>query len=83
MHFPRCVLNLVLQGRTAEMTLQFIRYLRKQFPSIQVSVEIEKPGRPGLQELAEEADVVFYAKTWAQVSKAFIWASFGVVADTE
>ncbi|OKO98704.1 hypothetical protein PENSUB_8955 [Penicillium subrubescens] len=48
------------------MTLQFVRYLRKQFPSIQVSVEIEKPGRPGLQELAEEADVVFYAKTWAQ-----------------
>ncbi|GLI74536.1 hypothetical protein PoHVEF18_002780 [Penicillium ochrochloron] len=54
------------EGRTPEMTLQFIRYLRKQFPSIQVSVEIEKPGRPGLQELAEEADVVFYAKTWAQ-----------------
>jgi ketohexokinase len=34
---------------------------------LKVSVEIEKPGRRGLQELAEEADVVFYSKTWAQV----------------
>jgi ketohexokinase len=32
-----------------------------------VSVEVEKPGRAGLQELAEEADVVFYSKSWAQV----------------
>ncbi|KAF3386260.1 Ketohexokinase [Penicillium rolfsii] len=54
------------EGRTPGMTLQFIHYLRKQFPFIQVSAEIEKPGRPGLQELAEEADVVFYAKDWAQ-----------------
>jgi ketohexokinase len=76
MEFPRCALLILVQGRTPEMTIQFIRYLRKQFPSIQVSVEIEKPGRPGLQELAEEADVVFYAKTWAQVSKALIRASF-------
>jgi ketohexokinase len=76
MEFPRCALLILVQGRTPEMTMQFIRYLRKQFPSIQVSVEIEKPGRPGLQELAEEADVVFYAKTWAQVSKALIRASF-------
>jgi ketohexokinase len=31
-------------------------------------VEVEKPGRDGLQELAMEADIVFYSKTWAQVS---------------
>jgi 1,4-dihydroxy-2-naphthoyl-CoA synthase len=66
-------LLILAQGRTPEMTLQFIRYLRKQFPAIQVSVEIEKPGRPGLQELAEEADVLFYSKTWAQVGKSFTW----------
>lgn len=30
---------------------------------------MEKPGREGLQELAEEADVVFYSKSWAQVGR--------------
>jgi len=32
-----------------------------------VSVEVEKPGREGLEELAAEADVVFYSKSWAEV----------------
>jgi hypothetical protein len=32
-------------------------------------VEVEKPGRDGLLELAAEADVVFYSKTWAEVGK--------------
>ncbi|OOQ91606.1 pfkB family kinase [Penicillium brasilianum] len=54
------------EGRTPEITLQFIHYLRKNYPSLKVSVEIEKPGRQGLQELAEEADVVFYSKIWAK-----------------
>lgn len=36
-------------------------------PSARVSVEVEKPGREGLEELAAEADVVFYSKTWAEV----------------
>jgi len=35
-------------------------------PSATVSVEVEKPGRPGLPELAAEA-VVFYSRTWAEV----------------
>lgn len=35
---------------------------------MQVSIEAEKPARIGLQELAGEADVVFYSKSWAQVS---------------
>lgn len=34
---------------------------------MRISVEAEKPGRSGLQELAIEADVVFYSKSWAQV----------------
>lgn len=33
-----------------------------------ISVEIEKPGREGLLDLVPEADVVFYSKSWAQVS---------------
>ncbi|KAJ6179705.1 hypothetical protein N7519_010166 [Penicillium mononematosum] len=32
----------------------------------EISVEVEKPGRPGLQELADVADVVIYSKGWAQ-----------------
>ncbi|KAL8646879.1 MAG: hypothetical protein Q9210_005877 [Variospora velana] len=31
-----------------------------------ISVEVEKPGREGLQSLAILADVVFYSKSWAQ-----------------
>lgn len=44
-----------------------MQYLRRRHSAVRVSVEVEKPGRAGLQELAAEADVVFYAKGWAQV----------------
>ncbi|KAH0548669.1 hypothetical protein GP486_007788 [Trichoglossum hirsutum] len=54
------------QGRIPETTLECMRHLRRRFPSVRISVEVEKPGRAGLQELAAEADVVFYSKTWAQ-----------------
>ncbi|KAJ5727599.1 Ribokinase-like protein [Penicillium malachiteum] len=54
------------EGRTPEVLLGCIRYLRNSFRQARISVEIEKPGREGLQELAEAADVVFYSKTWAQ-----------------
>jgi ketohexokinase len=49
------------------VTLGCIEYLRHKFPSINISIEAEKPGRPGLQELANAADVVFIAKSWALV----------------
>ena len=39
--------------------------------SCTVSVEVEKPNREGLVELAAEADVVFYSKSWAEVSLFF------------
>jgi ketohexokinase len=29
-------------------------------------VEVEKPGRQGLEELAAEADVVFFSRSWAE-----------------
>ena len=44
-----------------------MKRLRARCSSVWISVEVEKPGRVGLQELAAEADVVFYSKTWAQV----------------
>ncbi|PYH49935.1 ketohexokinase [Aspergillus saccharolyticus JOP 1030-1] len=54
------------EGRIPEVTLSCIHYLREQFPAVKISVEVEKPERPGLQQLAKEADVVFYSKVWAQ-----------------
>ncbi|KAI0885280.1 Ribokinase-like protein [Annulohypoxylon maeteangense] len=54
------------EGRIPETTLQCIRYLRRSFPNTRVSVEVEKPGRGGLEDLAAEADVVFYSRTWAE-----------------
>ena len=57
-----------LQGRIPEVTLGCMLYLRQHFPAIKVSVEVEKPARVGLTELAAQADVVFYSKSWALVS---------------
>ncbi|KAI0167106.1 Ribokinase-like protein [Hypoxylon sp. FL1284] len=54
------------EGRIPETTLQCIRYLRQSFPKTRVSVEVEKPGREGLEHLAAEADVVFYSRSWAE-----------------
>ncbi|KAI1847182.1 hypothetical protein JX265_011857 [Neoarthrinium moseri] len=54
------------EGRIPETTLQCIQYLRESRPDASISVEVEKPGRQGLEELAAEADVVFYSKSWAQ-----------------
>lgn len=57
------------QGRIPEVTLECMRHLRRRFPAVRISVEVEKPGRAGLPELAADADVVFYSKSWAQVSR--------------
>ncbi|KLU88370.1 hypothetical protein MAPG_07357 [Magnaporthiopsis poae ATCC 64411] len=59
------------EGRIPETTLWCIRHLRRVLPSATVSVEVEKPGREGLSELAAEADVVFYSKSWAEASQTF------------
>lgn len=53
------------QGRIPAITLQCMQYLRRAYPTVMISVEVEKPGRTGLEELAAEADVVFYSKSWA------------------
>ncbi|KAL4999284.1 Ribokinase-like protein [Aspergillus recurvatus] len=56
------------EGRITDVTISCMRHIREHYPSIKVSVEVEKPGREGLQELAREADVVFYSKSWAQAN---------------
>lgn len=55
------------KGRIPEVTLECMRYLRRRFPAIKISVEVEKPGRAGLEDLAAEANVIFYSKSWAKV----------------
>ncbi|KAJ5445520.1 hypothetical protein N7491_001602 [Penicillium cf. griseofulvum] len=54
------------EGRAPNVTLECIRHVRGHFPGADISIEVEKPGRAGLQELADMADVVFYSKGWAQ-----------------
>ncbi|KAK4103919.1 Ribokinase-like protein [Parathielavia hyrcaniae] len=54
------------EGRMPETTLRCIRYLRRCVPGSTISVEVEKPNRDGLAELAVKADVVFYSKSWAE-----------------
>ena len=39
MEFPRCALLILVQGRTPEMTIQFIRYLRKQYPTTNIGTQ--------------------------------------------
>jgi ketohexokinase len=45
-----------------------VQYLRQRFPEAKISVEAENPGRVGLEEVVALADVVFYSKSWAEVS---------------
>ncbi len=62
----RCSTTHGRQGRIPDVTLACIKHLRQRSPAVNISVEVEKPGRAGLQELAGEANVVFYSKGWAQ-----------------
>lgn len=55
------------QGRIPDVTLLCMQHLRERHPTVKISVEVEKFGREGLEDLAALADVVFYSKSWAQV----------------
>ncbi|RWA11249.1 hypothetical protein EKO27_g3880 [Xylaria grammica] len=55
------------EGRIPATTLQCIQWLRRSKPKARVSVEVEKPGREGLENLVAEADVVFFSRSWAEV----------------
>jgi hypothetical protein len=70
------------EGRLPETTIECVRYLRRVLPRCRISVEVEKPNREGLRELAEQADIVFYSRAWAEVSQPsrvswIILSSFG------
>lgn len=65
------------EGRIPPTTLECIRYLRRHAAvigkdrapatvTLKISVELEKPHREGLQELAYEADLIFYSRSWAE-----------------
>ncbi|KAI0541019.1 Ribokinase-like protein [Xylaria digitata] len=54
------------EGRIPATTLQCIQWLRRSKPKARVSVEVEKPGREGLENLVVEADVVFFSRSWAE-----------------
>ncbi|OAQ63406.2 hypothetical protein VFPPC_09892 [Pochonia chlamydosporia 170] len=56
-----------VRGRIPETTLACIHLLRQRLPNAKISVEVEKPGREGLSQLAAQADVVFYSRTWPRV----------------
>jgi ketohexokinase len=72
------------EGRIPDITLQCINHLRREFSDAKVSVEVEKPRRVGLEELASEADVVFYSQSWAKVGALLhyttlrVWLSDGM-----
>ncbi|KAK7955049.1 pfkB family kinase [Apiospora saccharicola] len=70
------------EGRIPETTLSCIQYIRHAVPKARVSVEVEKPGREGLQQLAAEADVVVYSKSWAE-SNGYQSAHECLVAQSE
>ncbi|KAI1191971.1 hypothetical protein F5B17DRAFT_425998 [Nemania serpens] len=61
------------EGRIPATTLQCIQWLRRSNPNARVSIEVEKPGREGLEELVAEADVVFFSRSWAE-SKLYMTA---------
>lgn len=52
----------------ADVNLQCILHIRHKYPSAFISVEVENPRRIELEKLAAEADLVFYAKSWAQAN---------------
>ncbi|KAF4119616.1 ketohexokinase [Geosmithia morbida] len=54
------------EGRIPDITLACINLLRRLLPGAKISVEVERPGRLGLMDMAAEADVVFYSRTWAE-----------------
>lgn len=58
------------EGRNVEVALECVRFLQSHRqegrPHLRISVELEKPGREGLRDLAGCADVIFYSRSWAE-----------------
>jgi ketohexokinase len=64
------------EGRIPEVTAKCMDYIRIHDPEARISVEVEKPGRDGLQALAQKADAVFYSKSWAKVGGIVRYKAF-------
>lgn len=54
------------EGRIPDVLHQCIAYLKKDWPSIRISLELENPTRTGLLESLPYADVLFFSKSWAE-----------------
>jgi ketohexokinase len=57
------------EGRVPDVTGECVGSLRGMDGKgeLRISVECEKPDRRGMEGVAEQADVVFYSKLWAEV----------------
>jgi ketohexokinase len=67
------VLANIGKGRIPETTVECIRFLRTVIsPSTVISVEVEKPGRVGLIDMALLADFVFFSRSWAMVCLSLV-----------
>lgn len=64
------------EGRIPDVTAKCMNYIRIHHIEARISVEVEKPGRDGLQALAQKADAVFYSKSWAKVDVLFVTNNF-------
>jgi len=53
------------EGRNVEQTLLMLTWLKRQFPHIRCSLEIEKP-RPGIESLFPYPDVVLFSKHYVE-----------------
>ncbi|KAK7985650.1 pfkB family kinase [Apiospora saccharicola] len=53
------------EGRIPDVSLACIRYLRRRYPGVKISVKLKDPAIEGLQELSLHADVIFFSKRWA------------------
>lgn len=52
------------EGRIPDILLNAIPRIRSLLPSATISIEFEKPDRPGLMELLPLADVIFFSHTY-------------------
>lgn len=72
------------EGRIPETTIKCIQTIREALPDAHVSVEAEKPGRAGLDQLVAEADVVFYSRCYAEVRTPLSKVkTAGILTETE
>lgn len=53
------------EGRNIHETYQMLQYVRRHFPQLTVSLEVEKP-RIGIEKLLMEVDVLLFSQTFAK-----------------